>query len=74
MKGKINMDVSKGRITVIPYVKPAVSSLKSIVASDLAVKKLFPSMKRALEIDSLWMASFSLPKEMIQVIFLIFQA
>ncbi|KAK3923560.1 Tyrosine--tRNA ligase [Frankliniella fusca] len=68
-KGKIVMDGTKGRIPVVPYVKPALSSFKSIYASDLKVKRSFPSMEKALQIDSVWMSSFTLPKELIQARF-----
>ncbi|KAE8747077.1 hypothetical protein FOCC_FOCC006215, partial [Frankliniella occidentalis] len=45
IKGKIVMDVSKGRIPVITYVKPAISSFKSVFAADLRVKRSFPKPK-----------------------------
>ncbi|KAK3919247.1 Histone-lysine N-methyltransferase EZ1 [Frankliniella fusca] len=65
LKGKITLDVSKGRMPIRQYVKPPLSGFKNLEIKDVGVSRTIASLLEAQNIDFLWMSSFCIPKPML---------
>ncbi|KAE8738446.1 hypothetical protein FOCC_FOCC016069 [Frankliniella occidentalis] len=64
MKGKLAVDVSKGRAPILPYAKAANVGLKTLTLEHVNVQRMTNAMLKAIRKDLVWISGCCLPSRL----------